>query len=131
MCVTFLTKDGINSQWVQQELGIAYAFNRIIVPVIEQGVQYKGFVQMVRRISFELADAEQMIYDVIYAVRSHLLGHNKIPISLICANHHEHDYTLASTHDLNEAMRIGDIYVFKCRTCKMDIQLVPRTLEIG
>ena len=33
MCIAFLTRNGINSQWVQQELGIAYAFGRIIIPV--------------------------------------------------------------------------------------------------
>jgi len=132
MCVTFLTKNGINSQWVQQELGLAYAFNRIIVPVIETGVQYKGFVQMVRRIPFEPADPEQMIYQVIYAVRTHIVGYNEVArgITLTCANHHEHDYTLPSNHDLNEAIRIGHVYVFKCLTCESSMELNPKTLEI-
>lgn len=131
MCITFLTKDGINSQWVQQELGIAYAFNRIIVPVIETGVQYKGFVQMIRRIPYEPIDPDRTIYDVIYAVRTNLLGHGQIAISLTCANHHEHDYTLASTGDLNKAISIGHIYRFKCMTCAIDIELNPKTLEIA
>ena len=130
MCITFLTNEGINSQWVQQELGIAYAFNRIIVPVIEHGVQYKGFVQMVRRIPFEPADPEQMIYEVIYAVRTNLLGDGETVISLTCANHHEHDYRLASILDLNKAISIGHIYRFKCATCETDIHLDPKTLEI-
>ena len=130
MCVTFLTKDGINSQWVQQELGIAYAFDKIIVPVIEIGVEYKGFVQMVRRIPYERGNPDQMIYRVIYAVRTHLLGHGQIPISLTCTEHHEHDYSLASTDDLNKAMRIGRGWCFKCITCKTNIDLDPRTLEI-
>ena len=131
ICITFLTKDSINSQWVQQELGIAYAFDKIIVPVTETGVEYKGFVQMVMRIPFEAADPEGMIYRVIYAVRSHILGHGEILISLTCANHHEHDYTLASTRDLNKAIRIGHVYRFKCPTCGIDIELNPKTLEIS
>ena len=132
MCVTFLTKDSINSQWVQQELGIAYAFDKIIVPVIETGVQYKGFVQMVRRIPFERADLEQMIYQVIYAVRTNIVGHNAVAhgITLTCANHHEYDYTLPSNHEINETIRIGDVYVFKCLACGIDIGLNPKTLEI-
>ena len=130
MCMTFLTEAGINSQWVQQELGIAYAFNKVIVPVIESGVKYKGFVQMIRRIPYEPADPDQVIYDVIYAVRTHLLGHNEIPVSLICANHHEHDYILPSTHDLNKTISIGYIYPFTCQTCGIDIELNPKTLEI-
>ena len=130
MCITFLTQGGINSQWVQQELGVAYAFGKIIVPVVETGVEYKGFVQMVSRIPFEPEDADEMIYKLIYAVRTHLLGHDEIPISLVCSNHHEHDYTLPSTYDLNKAMRIGHIYVFKCETCGIEIALDPKTLEI-
>lgn len=130
ICITFLTKDGINSQWVQQELGIAYAFNRIIVPVIEMGVEYKGFVQMIRRIPYNPWDPDSMIYEVIYAVRTHLLGHNEIAISLTCVNHHEHNYNLASTYDLNEAMRIGHIYAFRCVTCGINMELNPKTLEI-
>ena len=132
VCITFLTKEGINSQWVQQELGVAYAFARIIVPVIETGVQYKGFVQMISRISYDPGDENEMIYDTIYAVRNHVIGHNAIAngISLTCPNHHEHDYTLPSTSDLNKTINIGHVYIFKCLTCKIAIDLDPKTLEI-
>lgn len=130
MCITFLTRAGIDSQWVQQELGIAYAFSRIIVPVIETRVKYKGFVQMIRRIPYNPGEPDSMVYEVIYAVRTNLLGHDQIIISLTCANHHEHNYTLASTHDLNTAIRIDRIHVFKCVTCGIDIELNPKTLEI-
>ncbi len=130
MCITFLTRQGINSQWVQQELGVAYAFNKIIVPVIETGVEYKGFVQMVNRIKYDPGDKDRMIYEVIYAVRSHVLGHGKIVILLTCINHHEHDYALESTEDLNKAISIGHIYAFTCLTCGTHMELNPMTLEI-
>ena len=130
MCITFLTQGGINSQWVQQELGVAYAFGKIIVPVVETGVENKGFVQMVSRIPYDQRYEERMIYNIIYAARTHLLGHNEIPISLICPKQHEHDYTVASTGDLNKAIDVGDVYVFKCKTCGIEIALDPETLEI-
>ncbi len=129
LCITFLTVKGVNSQWVQQELGIAYAFNKVIVPVIESGVQYKGFVQMVRRITYEPTDPDLMIYKVIYAARTSLLGHQELTISLTCANHHEHDCILPSTHDLNQAINVGDVYAFKCATCGVNIEINPKTLE--
>ncbi len=130
LCITFLTVKGINSQWVQQELGIAYAFSKVIVPVVEMGVQYKGFVQMVSRITYEPADPDSMIYDVIYAVRTSLLWHGEIFVSLACANHHEYDYLLPTINDLNKAINVGDVYVFKCATCGIDIVINPKTLEI-
>ena len=130
LCITFLTAQGVNSQWVQQELGIAYAFNKVIVPVVERGVQYKGFVQMVRRITYEPTDPDSMIYEVIYAVRTSLLWQGVIFVSLTCANHHEHDYYLPSIDDLNKAINIGHVYVFKCATCGIDIEINPKTLEV-
>jgi len=132
MCITFLTKDGINSQWVQQELGIAYAFDKIIVPVIETGVQYKGFVQMVRKIPYNPQNPDLMISHVIYAVRTHVIGHEKISsgLALTCPDGHEHDYDLPSTSDLNKVIRVGHIGIVKCMTCGIDIQLNPVTLEI-
>lgn len=132
MCITFLTNEGINSQWVQQELGIAYALNRVIVPVIEIGVEYKGFVQMVRRISYNPGDPDLMIYQVIYAVRTHVIGHDVIRggLALTCPNAHEHDYDLPSNREINQAINVGNVFFFKCMTCGIDIQLNPKTLEI-
>jgi len=131
MCITFLTKEGVNSQWVQQEVGMAYGFAKVIAPIIETGVEYKGFVQMVSGISYDPRDEDQMIYDLIYAVRNHVIGHNTTPngISLTCPNRHEHDYTLPSTHDLNKAMDIAHVWVFQCLTCKSRIEVDPKTLE--
>ena len=130
MCISFLTAEGINSQWVQQELGIAYAFQRLIVPVVESGLQYKGFVQMRQQIPYSLYDPEEMIYRIIYAVRTTILNGDPTPISLTCVNHHEHDYLLASIRDLNKAMKIGYHYRYFCLTCKAEIRIDPRTLEI-
>jgi hypothetical protein len=132
LCVTFLTRAGIDSQWVQQELGIAYAFERIIVPVIETGVQYKGFVQMIRRIPYNTTNPDSMIYEVIYAVRTHLLGHEKIPsgLSITCQNGHEHNYDLPSNQEINQAIEARNIFICKCLTCGIEIKFNPNTLEI-
>lgn len=132
MCISFLTREGINSQWVQQELGVAYAFDRIIVPVIETRVQYKGFVQMISRISYDPRDTNRMIHNIIYAVRNHIIGHGEIAngMSLICPNHHEHDYPLPSTNDLNEAIHVGNVCVAECLTCRSKFKVDPLTLEL-
>jgi hypothetical protein len=131
MCVTFLTKYGINSQWVQQELGIAYAFNKVIVPVIETGVEYKGFVQMVRRIPYNPENPDPMTSQVIYAVRKHVIGHEKIPsgLALTCLNGHEHDYDLPSNREINQAIEKGHSFFYECMTCGIQIKLNPHTLE--
>ncbi len=131
MCITFLTKHGINSQWVQQELGIAYAFNRVIVPVIQTEVEYKGFVQMIRRIPYNPGNPDLMISQVIYAVRKHVIGHEKIPtgLALICLNGHEHDYDLPSNREINQAIEKRHFFFYTCMTCNIKIQFSPHTLE--
>lgn len=131
MCISFLTKQGINSQWLQQELGIAYAFDRIIVPVIKVGLKYKGFVQMMRRITYEPADPDRMITQVVYAVRTHVIGHDGVPlgIELTCANGHQHDYKLPSVHYVNQTVKAKKVFSHSCQTCKAKINFSPTTLE--
>jgi hypothetical protein len=131
MCVSFLTAQGINSQWVQQELGVAYAFDKIIVPVLEVGLGYKGFVQMRRRITYQPANHDDMISSVIYAIRTHVIGHDAVPsgIALACAHGHRHDYTLPSGSEINHAIDAKNIFGVKCQTCKEEIKFSPITLE--
>jgi hypothetical protein len=131
ICVTFLTKNGINSQWVQQELGIAYAFDKIIVPVIETRVKYKGFVQMVRKIPYNPGNPELIIPQVIYAVRTHVIGYERIPdgLALSYENKHENDYTLPSNREINHAIEASNIFSVKCKTCGVKIKFNPKTLE--
>ena len=131
MCVSFLTAQGINSRWVQQELGVAYAFDKIIVPVLEGGVDYKGFVQMRTRIAYQPTDPDFMIYEVIYAVRLHAIGFGRIPsgIALTCAHDHQHDYGLPSISEVNHAIKAKKPFVINCQTCKEEIKFSPVTLE--
>ena len=133
MCIAFLTRYGIDSQWVQQELGIAYAFGGIIVPVIEQGLEYKGFVQMVRRIPYQTDNPDGMILHIIYAVRNHVLQTYDATdngLAITCPNHHEHDYTLPSGWEINHAIKASNIFVFNCLTCGVEMHISPQTLEI-
>jgi TIR domain len=133
ICIAFLTQKGINSQWVQQELGIAYAYGKIIVPVNETGVEYKGFVQMIRRIDYLPGDPDEMIYNVIYAMRNHVI-HNfdAIPngLTLTCPNGHKHDYQLPSNNDINDAIIAQTLFAHICLTCNVEIPFTPKTLEV-
>jgi len=131
MCVSFLTAQGINSQWVQQELGIAYAFDKIIVPVREVGVDYKGFVYMRRRIPYQPANPDSIIHSIIYAVRTHVISHDAVPsgIALTCANRHQHDYALPSGYQVNDAIKANNIFSHKCQTCGAEIRFSAITLE--
>ncbi len=42
--VVLLTKDGTESEWVQQEIGVAQALNKEIIPLIVKGVELPGML---------------------------------------------------------------------------------------
>jgi hypothetical protein len=133
MCITFLTRYGINSQWVQQELGIAYAFHKIIVPVVEDGVEYKGFVQMISQIPYQVVSPNEMIYRVIYAVRTHVIQtYDAVDsrLALTCPSDHENNYRLPSNPEIFGAINARRVFVFECPTCGAQMHVSPQTLEI-
>lgn len=68
--VVFLTKSGVASQWVNQEIGIAEAFGKKIIPVQETKVTSKGFVQLRNHIKFNRNNTDETIYALLYTFRS-------------------------------------------------------------
>jgi hypothetical protein len=50
--LALLTSDGARSQWVHQEIGYAIKAGKLVIPVIEEGVEVKGFLTGVEYISF-------------------------------------------------------------------------------
>jgi len=42
--VVILTRMGARSEWVQQEIGFAKAKNKLIIPLVDEGVKIKGFI---------------------------------------------------------------------------------------
>ena len=51
--VCFLTKEGVNSKWIHNEIGIAISMNKIIIPIIEEGVQVPSILQGVEYIKID------------------------------------------------------------------------------
>lgn len=54
--VAFLTKEGISSQWVNQEIGYAKGQNKLVVCLVEPNVKPKGFVGSDKYILFPVSD---------------------------------------------------------------------------
>jgi hypothetical protein len=67
--VVFLTKSGVSSQWVNQEIGIAEAFGKKIIPVQEVKVTSKGFVQLRNHIKYNPNSPDETIYGLLYKFR--------------------------------------------------------------
>ncbi|TET19315.1 toll/interleukin-1 receptor domain-containing protein [Candidatus Bathyarchaeota archaeon] len=53
-CVlAILTKDGARSKWVNQEIGYAKRAGKMVVPIVEEGVRVKGFLESLEYIPFD------------------------------------------------------------------------------
>jgi hypothetical protein len=72
--VAILTSSSVASQWVNQEIGYAYAFrnsrNLLIIPLVESGVQFKGFLQAFEYIPLNRYDSRYPIYLLITRLRA-------------------------------------------------------------
>ncbi len=62
--IAIMTKNGDRSAWVNQEIGYAQKANRLIVPVVEKGVELKGFISNLEYISFTTTSPELAISEV-------------------------------------------------------------------
>lgn len=129
--ICLLTYNGIQSQWVHQELGAAYALERIIIPCVEFGVNYIGFVQLRQRIDYYPMNFDNFAYQLIYAIRQELLGHDEIfPFTLTCPNgHRESAYPLPTTDYINDTIEKHMILAYTCERCGTQFGVSPWTLE--
>jgi hypothetical protein len=51
--IAILTQNGDRSAWVNQEIGYAKAAGKLVIPVVEEGVDPKGFVAGVEYTTFQ------------------------------------------------------------------------------
>lgn len=63
--IAILTTHGARSDWVNQEIGYAVRANRLVIPVVEQGVNLKGFIADVEYVMFQPNDPATAINKVI------------------------------------------------------------------
>jgi len=97
--LVLLTKDGIRSQWVNQEIGYAVAMGKNPIPIVEvdnstnKRIDSKGFIELHDPINYYVNNKIQLMADVIYALRNYLgfEGKWKDLIYLSCECGHEGD----------------------------------------
>lgn len=70
--VVLLTKNGIRSNWVQQELGYAIKANKLVIPLVEKGVDLKelGALQGREYIEYDPSEPQEALLKVARYVKS-------------------------------------------------------------
>lgn len=126
--VPFLTQSGVQSQWVNQEIGVAHALRKYIIPIAELGVESKGFVEFREHIKHDPFNPEQTIFELIWRLRTLL---NPASIDVKCPQcGHDFVSELPSLELTAEAIGSGQIFATDCPSCGLSLSMNPRTQEL-
>ena len=126
--ITLLTSNGVRSQWVNQEIGMAYASNKNIIPVVEKGLESKGFIGFKLAIPYDPHKVEYSISLLIYRLRV-LMKPSQIRYKCrSCGN--ESSYSLPTQKLVNECIEDGSAVTIQCGDCDANIVVNPQTLEV-
>jgi hypothetical protein len=137
--VAILTSSSLTSQWVNQEIGYAYAFrdsrNLLIVPVVESGHQIKGLLQACEHIPLNLYDPSYAIYLLITRLRAFInrnLGVLK-EVEVTCTQcRFPFRIPLPSQDEINEAVAAGRVFLAPCvnLNCRNVSNLDPMAFDV-
>ena len=133
--IVLLTEDGVQSQWVNQEMGVAFALGKLVIPIVEKNVVVKGFVEARERIDYDKNDPDDVVY-TIYRLITRLRGlHPTNNIKLFCMNKKcDMNLTMFSSvlpteDEINNAIERDLLFEYKCPSCAYVNYVFPRTLE--
>jgi hypothetical protein len=126
--LVLLTKKGIESQWVNQEIGIAHAYGKLIIPIVEEGIKSKGFVEFRLHIKHNSNAPDYTISQVLYSLRNQFP--NKTSFELECEKCGIKQLIMLPTYDIiNDAIRKNGWLSIKCYSCDNYNLVYPETLE--
>lgn len=131
--VVFWTGNGVTSQWVNQEVGIAIGvvpqFESIVIPVQEVGVPVKGFTEWLLHIDYDPYNPDWMIFSLIYELRKRLKM-DKGSLTIECACGHRFEGELPTFDLVNEVIEKGRELQCTCAKCLRVVWVSPYTLEV-
>jgi hypothetical protein len=137
--VAILTSSSLTSQWVNQEIGYAYAFrdsrNLLIVPVVESGHQIKGLLQAFQHIPLNPYDPSYAIYLLITRLRA-FINRNLVvlkEVEVTCTQcRFPFKIPLPSQDEINEAVAAGRVFLAPCVNLKCGnvSNLNPMTFDV-
>jgi len=131
--VVFWTRNGVTSQWVNEEVGIAIGvapeFQSIVIPIQEVDVPVKGFTEPLLHIDYDPDNPDWMIFGLIYELRKRFKM-DKSSLTIECDCGHTFEVALPSYDLINKAVEKGQGIYWKCTNCQRVVWVSPYTLEV-
>jgi hypothetical protein len=121
-----LTEKSIKSQWVNQEIGYAYALEKDIIPVRVGEIHHTGMVGNIKGIKAKSDDFESIISEILYHF-AELEGKTKFYYECDeCDDGYK--WLLPDESEIKQWIKRREPYELEC-DCKYTIKLNPLTLE--
>ena len=129
--IVFLTQEGTRSPRVNQEIGIAYAFDKLMIPIQEKRWRTKGAIELRKHIRYDPSNPEDMIHNLITRLRVLLSRDHKQTkgLRLVCNCRKEFEVDLPSCENILNTIKRKMIYAVECPKCHGKIKYSPKTLE--
>ena len=131
--VVLLTQNGVQSQVVNQEIGMAFALNKVIIPIVERDVETKGFVELRQRIDYDSTKQEAAISSLLYRMRVLYPIQNKLELYCMnkeCENNlRRFSVVLPTQQEISDAIMRNLQFRYECPSCGHTNYIFPETLE--
>jgi len=132
--VVIITSNSINSQWVNQEIGVAYALGKRFIPICEENIisEIKGFIQNVECIRYRTgsySNEEECISEIVLKLREE----KKIDkVKIVCKCGTKHILNLPPLDSHREFVKGDDkVLVYEhCSICGNRLIICPLTLKV-
>lgn len=142
--VAILTQNGITSQWVNQEIGFAYALQRQkvhhipIYRLVEQSLEakaIKGFLAGREHIQMDLNNLGQSVYELRENLRAYINRNVLVlkKIKVVCKSCNlPYEDDLPSLEVLRDVLERDQVILSICpnANCRTRNELDPRTLDV-
>lgn len=140
--VALLSHEANRSAWVHEEIGYAIAKDIPIIPVLEEDVDIRGFLEGLEYIPYNKYEFDDTIYRIITSVRAYVYMPSLFPnvlrpiraldtLNLSCINCDKRFVNqLPLQENINKAIEQNQVFLFDCPNCFHENKVDPKTFNI-
>ena len=132
LMVVLITFNSTNTMWLNQEIGYACAKKMPIIPVIERGIDVKGFLEGQEYVVFHRADFRDDVYRILQKIKDIFMGLGA-PITnfrVECPKcHKKFSEKLPRQETTDAAINQRQKLAYRCRFCNAGLHVHPITME--
>lgn len=124
--IAFYTYNGMNSEWMNQEVGYAYGKKVTVIPIKDESVELQGFLQGIQYIKLGY-DLDETIANVLNRLRS---LYSPVKFWITCPKDSEKFLTdLPSQQYIFDTIAKSESFIYNHQKCGTEIIVNAKTLR--